>query len=90
MRQIQVPPSQLHLNPCVGPPFDLQAHGIWPKASQSAVPGAHAPYGRAMSIMGAIDEAPDDGHADSPQATGQVWAASEDPLGSNSKCDIGP
>ena len=86
MRQIQVPPSQLHLNACVGPPLDLQAHGIWPRASQSAVPGAHAPYGRATSIMGA----PPEGHADSPQATGQVWAASEVPLGSNSKCDVGP
>jgi hypothetical protein len=56
------------------------------RVEQSAVPGAHAPYGRATSIMGALD----DNHADCPQATGQVSAAAGVPVGSSSKRDVGP
>jgi hypothetical protein len=74
MRQTQVPPSQLQLKASAGPPGkSAQAHGTVAPVEHEGVPGAHEPYGRAMSMLGY--DIILCGHAESPHAAEQVMAA---------------
>jgi len=86
MRQVQMPPSQVQLKPCVGPLPNPQAQGILAFVEHGAVSAAHGPYGRATSILVAMDA----GQAESPHAKGQVAAAFGVPLGRSEKTDVGP
>ena len=84
MPQIQVPPSQLQLNESTRPAF-AQAQGMAAIVEHGGVPGAHAPYGSAMSIV-----LPYSGHAEVPHATEQVMGAAGVPVGRIGKTDVGP
>ena len=86
MRQVQAPFSQLQLNASVGPLPVPQPHGMVASVEHEGVSGAHAPYGSAMSMLGASPP----GHAETPQAKEQVVDAGGVKFGGAGKTDIGP